>query len=123
MSDKSEAKLMHTKGIVASNKASAKTNNIKAYIDAHITEDLSLDILSKEFCISKSYLSHLYRTHTGLSVFRYIKLKRLMLAKSHYESGLQLTEAALKAGFSDYTTFYKAYRTEYGSSPSKHTSK
>lgn len=100
-----------------------KIANITTYIDANIAENLSLDSLAKEFGISKFYFSHLFKAHTGLSVFKYIKLKRLALAKEYYESGKQLTEAATKAGFSDYTAFYKAYRNEYGSSPSKHISK
>ncbi len=98
-------------------------NDITSYIDKSITEELTLEALANVFGISKSYLSHLYKARTGLSVFRYIKLKRLGLAKKYYDSGLSLTQAAMKAGFSDYSAFYKAYRSEFGSSPTKHFSK
>ncbi len=102
--------------------AKVEINDIIAYIDKNITETLTLDILAKNFGVSTSYLSHQFKTHTGVSVFRYIKLKRLNLAKNYYESGLSLTEAAISAGFAEYSLFYKAYRKEFGESPSKYFS-
>ena len=105
------------------NSSIVKVNNITAYIDKNLNEDLTLDFLAEKFNISKFYFSHIFKEHTGLSVFKYIKLKRLALAKEYYESGLTLTEAATKSGFSDYTAFYKMYKAEYGVSPTKQTGK
>jgi len=115
---KQEGKLSSGKG-----RSIVNITDITAYIDKNITEILTLNSLADKFGISKSYLSHLFKARLGLSVFHYIKLKKLGLAKEYYQSGLSLTQAAMKAGFSDYTTFYKAYRSEYGSSPTKHTLK
>ena len=94
-------------------------NDITAYIDKNFTETLKLSTLADKFEVSSSYLSHHFKAHTGLSISRYIRLKRLGLAKKYYESGLPLTEAAMNAGFADYSVFYKAYRNEFGTSPTK----
>ena len=101
------------------NQLSIRANGIIKYLDKHITDEITLDSLSKQFGISISYLSHLFKSYTGLSVFHYIKLKRLELVKSYYNSGKTLTEAALNAGFSNYIAYYKAYRSEFGESPTK----
>ena len=111
---KQEGKLLS-----APKRSTVHTDEIIAYINKNITKELSLEELSQRFNVSKYYLSHFFKAHTGLTLFRYIKLKRLGLVKKYYESGLPLTKSAMKAGFADYSIFYKAYRNEYGKSPSK----
>ena len=43
------------------------------YIDSHLMEDLTIERLSKEFFVSKSYLSHLFQDTTGLSLHKFIQ--------------------------------------------------
>ena len=43
-----------------------------AYINAHLSSDLSLDMLSERFYISKFYLSHQFKQYTQLSLHQYI---------------------------------------------------
>ena len=97
----------------------SKIKYIKKYIDEHITEDLNLTFISERFEINKYYLCHLLKTNTGDSMLQYIKTKRIFLALRYYESGMSLLDAALKAGFKNYSSFYKSCRNEFGVAPSK----
>ena len=96
-----------------------KTKQIEKYIDKHITEDLSLAFISEKFEINKYYLCHLFKANTGYSLLQYIKNKRLFLVQTYYESGMSLLDAAMKAGFKNYSSFYKTCRSEFGEAPSR----
>lgn len=92
------------------------------YINNHYTEKITLDILCDKFFVSKYYLCHIFKEATGLTVHEYIKQKRLTLAKEFVSDGKTLTEAALLSGFTDYSSFYRAYTKEHKQNPKKFNS-
>ncbi len=93
------------------------------YIGEHYNEELSLDLLASEFFISKYHLSHEFSKATGTGVYRYILLKRLIAAREFLLQGAPAGEVATLCGFKDYTSFFKAFKAEYGISPRECISK
>ena len=91
---------------------------ITQYVDEHLDEHLSLDTLARQFYLSKYYLVHLFRENTGLSVHQYILKKRLAACCDAMRGGTAVGEAYRQWGFGDYSAFYRAFRKEYGMSPS-----
>lgn len=49
--------------------------NIINYINGHLTEDISLEKICKEFYISKSHLIRKFKNITGVTVWQYIRSK------------------------------------------------
>ena len=92
-------------------------DSVLAYVEEHIEENLSLDLLSKKFFISKYHISHVFTDNMGISIHKYITKKRLALCKDAITSGTPVNAAALACGFSDYSSFYRAFTKEYGCSP------
>lgn len=90
------------------------------YINANLTRDLSLELLTKQFYISKTHINRVFKQSTGTTVWEYITLKRLFLAKSQIEAGMQPTVVYAQCGFKDYTTFFRAYKQHFGVSPKAH---
>lgn len=68
------------------------------YINAHYFEQLSLGQLAGEFYISKYHLSHEFNRVVGTSVYRYIILKRLVIAKQMLASGIPPRMCTAAAG-------------------------
>lgn len=91
--------------------------NVISYINKHFTEEITLDTLSEKFFVSKYHLCHIFKQATGLTVQEYVRRKRLTLARELHEAGKTLTEAAIASGFSDYSTFYRAYMKINKTSP------
>ena len=91
---------------------------ITHYVDLHLDEPLSLDALAREFYLSKYYLVHLFRENSGLSVHQYILKKRLAACCDAMRGGAAVGEVYRQWGFGDYSAFYRAFRKEYGMSPS-----
>lgn len=88
------------------------------YIDENLLTLHSLDDICNELYITKSHLHHLFIRYLKITPKKYITSKRLALAKREISAGLKATEACLKCGFSDYTTFFRAYKAHFGCSPS-----
>jgi AraC-like DNA-binding protein len=108
-----------TPSIQEHRRMSVQIANCVDYINVHLNENLSLDLLSKECFISKQHLLRTFKEAMGFSVHQYIQKKRLLTARQYMQNGDSPKEAAFKCGFSDYSVFYRAYMKEYGVSPSK----
>lgn len=91
----------------------------KAYISAHLTEKLTLDILAEAVFTDKFYLSHLFKKECGVSIKDYISMQRVALAKNLIIGGNSATEVYTECGFNDYSSFYRAFKKLSGKSPNE----
>ena len=92
---------------------------VVGYINQHLFDDLSLELLGRQFYMSTSQLSRLFKRATGSPVWEYIQIKRLMAARSQIRSNVPVSKAAADCGFHDYSAFYRAYLHKFGVSPKK----
>lgn len=89
------------------------------FINENIYEDLSLKKISDKFYLSSSQANRVFKKSIGSSIWEYVTVKRLILAKNMLSSGVCACEVASKCRFSDYSSFYRAYVKKFGNSPSK----
>ncbi len=90
---------------------------IIAYIESHLDQKLSLSDVAERFYVSKSTVSHAFQYKMGISFHRLVTQRRLVAAKGLIVRGINLDEVAVRVGFGDYSTFYRAFRLEYGITP------
>ena len=95
-------------------------SQVLQYISEHCSEDLSLENLAQRFYVSKYHLSHEFSRAVGTSIYRYIMLKRLLLAKQLLTDGNSPGAVCHSCGFQDYANFYRAFKAEYGVSPKEY---
>ncbi|MGN0173473.1 MAG: AraC family transcriptional regulator [Acutalibacteraceae bacterium] len=87
------------------------------YINRHLTENLSLDVICNRFFVSKTHINRKFKQMTGSTVWEYILTKRLILAKEMLQNGQRPTAVSLQCGFNDYCSFFKAYKNRFNVSP------
>ena len=89
------------------------------YINHNLTEDLSIETLARKYYLSKYHMMRKFKEETGYTIHNYIISKRLLLARTKISEGIPILKAAQLSGFSDYTTFSRAYKKQFGTAPSQ----
>lgn len=87
------------------------------YLTEHFREPLRLDDLAARFFISKSYLNRHFKAYTNATVYAYLMALRITHARRMLRAGATAAEAGRECGFSDYSTFYKAFKAQTGITP------
>ena len=87
------------------------------YINKNLSADINLDTICSKYYVSKPQLCRIFKKSTGTTVWQYITIKRLIMAKQLILSGKNPTHIFADCGFNDYSTFYRAYVKNFGHSP------
>ena len=91
---------------------------IKNYLDANYSEDITLDTLSALTHMNKYYLAHTYTKYMGLSPINYLLQKRIQEGKSLLEStSYSIAQISDLLGFSSQSYFSQAFRKATGMTP------
>ena len=94
-----------------------KMDEVLRYIGENLTGDLSVDALASRFYLSRYYLMHRFKAVTGYTLHQYITQKRMLLAGELIRAGAPVMKAAEQAGFSEYSTFLRAFQSTFHMSP------
>ena len=92
-------------------------DQIVTYIGKNLRNELTIEILAEKFFISKPTLMHRFKEQTGYTVHNFILQKRLIAAGIQIRKGIPALEASYDCGFSDYSSFVRAFQRFYGMSP------
>ena len=95
--------------------------SVLQYINHNLKEDLSVENLAARYYVSKYHLMRKFKEETGYTLHNYIVNKRLLMARTLISEGIPITKAAQESGFSEYSTFSRAYRKQFKVSPSEET--
>ncbi len=90
------------------------------YINAHLTEDISLEQLEHVFFVSRHHLIRQFKIRTGQTVHQYIVKTRLDRCRVLIEQGYSITEVYRMGGFGSYNHFFRAFKQEYHMTPKEY---
>ena len=91
------------------------------YLQEHLAEELSLQILADAFHLSALYISQLFKSEIGVNFLSYLTNIRMERAKKLLVStDLPIAEVSQKAGYPDYRVFTKAFKKAEGVTPSQY---
>ncbi len=88
------------------------------YIETHFGGELSLDDVARAAGLSKFHLVRAFGTHSGLSVMRYVRARRLSeAAKSLAIGSTGILNVAIEAGYGSHEAFTRAFKDQFGVTP------
>ncbi len=92
--------------------------NVINYIDQHLSSELTLAILAREFGKNPSYLSGAFKKETGDTITGYISKQRVQTSLRYFNTtNLSVAEVAIAVGIQDFSYFIKLFRRYVGVSP------
>ena len=62
---------------------------------------------------------HSFKEETGYTIGNYVTMKRLRYARELILGGMPVTQACFECGFQSYSTFSRAYKKNFGISPTQ----
>lgn len=90
-----------------------------------LDETLNLEKLAAQLNIQRYYLSQVFSVGLNTSFTKYVNAKRCEFAsellKNRDKTKYSIEDIALKAGFNSTTTFYRAFKENYGVAPSQYS--
>lgn len=98
-------------------------SDVLSYIDTHLSEELSLQILSEFVNLNKDYLNRRFKQLTGTTINQYIIAKRTTLAQKYLREGHSPEESCYLSGFQNYSHFSRTFLKQTGSSPRQYQQK
>ena len=94
--------------------------DVQKYIHQHTDEPLNREVLADMAGFSVPHLHRIFTGSTGESLASYVRRVRLERAAQKLRWGaVDITEVALAAGYASHAAFSKAFRQQYGLSPSE----
>lgn len=90
------------------------------YIRQHLDQPLNREVLASVAGFSVPHLHRIFTAYTGQTMSDYIRDLRLKRAGYKLRVGaVDITEVALAAGYQTHAAFGKAFKRQYGLSPSE----
>lgn len=94
--------------------------DVMVYIRVHIHEPLNREILAEVAGFSVPHFHRVFTAHVGESAVSYVRRLRMERAGRKLRMGaVDITEVARAAGYESHAAFSKAFKQQFGFSPSE----
>jgi AraC-like DNA-binding protein len=91
--------------------------HLQEFIQKHISEKISIDLLEKVAHMSKASLTRMFNRELGLSPMEYVIQQRIDKAKKLLLLTRNVKESCFAAGFNDVNYFVRLFKSRVGVTP------
>ncbi len=97
-------------------------NEIKAYVEKHYMEDITLNDLSIKYYMTSSYLSKIFKKVSGVTFRKYLYTFRIQQAKRMLlnKGTNSMEKLCSMVGFKDVSYFYRVFQRTEGMTPTEY---
>lgn len=93
-------------------------NRVLSYIEQHLQESLSVGLIADFAGYSEYYFLRMFKKYMSMTVMEYVNKRRMLKASEDILEGMRILDAAVKYGWQSHSGFTKAFKKEFGFSPS-----
>lgn len=91
--------------------------NVIEYIQENLEISVSLDDIEAHLNINKHYMNRVFKQELGTSIYQFIQLNKISLAKKLLESGMSAFDVCDHLDYNNYSTFARTFKKITGISP------
>ena len=91
--------------------------NVTHYLNNNYFENITHELLEKEFCYSYVHLNRIYKQYTKETIFKQLEMIRIKAAEEKILMGQQIKNITTEVGFDDYYYFLKKFKKITGLTP------
>lgn len=102
-----------------SSNATSLIDMVLEYLNGHFGENISISSVAGRFNINQSHLSHIFKNHTGMSLWNYVTLRRLHMFNHLIRQNHSIEDACYQVGFQNYSNFFRLYKKYMGMTPTE----
>ena len=95
-------------------------SEIFAFIETHITENITVASLAQALHHNGDYLSRIFKKTTGSSLKHYINAKKISLAQQYLHKGYSPYDVCFLTGYNNYSSFSRRFKEQIGESPKQY---
>lgn len=94
---------------------------VEHYVMEHISEDFKREDIANALYFNPSYLSHIFKAETGISLNKFINQLRIKEAKRLFDTtNLSVGTVAMDTGYYNFSYFSKQFKEIYHMTPSEY---
>jgi len=90
---------------------------ITAYVEANLTEKITLKRIADRFSVSVSTVTQLFQKKSQTTFHGFVTKLRMEKARDLILQGMPLDAVGKEIGYQDHSTFYRAFCHTFGISP------
>lgn len=90
------------------------------FIEENIKSELTPELIASEYGYSTFHFCRIFNMCQGITLMEYVKKRRLSLSATKLFDGNRIIDTALEYGFDTHNGFSKAFKKEYGFSPTQY---
>ena len=98
---------------------------LEQYVEAHLSEAITLPMLCRKCCVSQTTANRIFRKYTNMSFLEYLTQRRIEKAKEMLKKNptLLIKNVATECGFTNPLYFSKVFKNFTGCTPTEYVSK
>jgi transcriptional regulator GlxA family with amidase domain len=98
----------------------AAVARVRAWLEAHADEDVSIRALAGMVGLSPYYLVRVFHRHVGIPPHHYQTVARVLRARRLLVSGAAISDVAYRAGFCDQSHLNRCFKQVLGTTPGRY---
>ncbi|PWQ94851.1 helix-turn-helix transcriptional regulator [Leucothrix arctica] len=107
----------HSKEVIRGGLSPKVKSRVLTNMHTHIGQDITLEQLAEEACMSTYHFAHMFKQSIGLSPYQFLLKRRMSLAASELRSTTPIGKVGELCGYSSPSRFARAFKANYGVTP------
>jgi len=107
----------HSTGVIRGGLSPKVKSRVIDYMQTHIAQDITLEQLADEACMSTYHFSHMFKQSIGLSPYQFLLKQRMKLASIELHRTAVIGKVGEQCGYSNPSRFARAFKTSFGVTP------